>query len=105
VGQEQYHCLHIVSSSNEAPWPHLTILSRFNVVPDGVPWTSGAVHFQEVAFVFYNTEGLGYPQNLNPNPLGGVERPKFLKVAQLMTRMWISFVNYGDPNQHLGGMR
>jgi carboxylesterase type B len=76
---------------------------RFNVVPNGIPWTAGAVHFQEVAFVFDNTEGLGYPQNLNPNPLGGVERPKFLKVAQLMTRMWISFVNHGDPNQHLGG--
>jgi hypothetical protein len=39
------------------------------------------VHFQEVAFVFYNTMDLGYPQNLNPNPLGGPERPKILKAV------------------------
>lgn len=53
--------------------------------------------------MFYNTEGLGYPQNMNPNPLGGVERPKYLELAQLMVRMWISFVNFGDPNTKLGG--
>lgn len=70
---------------------------------NGVPWTYGAVHFQEVAFVFYNTMGLGYPQNGNPNPLGGPRRLKYLEVSQLMCRMWISFVNFGDPNQSLGG--
>ncbi|KAK5675642.1 hypothetical protein LTS10_011742 [Elasticomyces elasticus] len=75
---------------------------RFNVIPNGISWAYGAVHFQEVAFVFYNTMGLGYPQNGNPNPLGGVFREEYLRVAKLMTRMWISFVNYGDPNQHLG---
>ncbi|KAK5715926.1 hypothetical protein LTR15_009751 [Elasticomyces elasticus] len=75
---------------------------RFNVIPNGIPWAYGAVHFQEVAFVFYNTIGLGYPQNGNPNPLGGVFREDYLEVAKLMTRMWISFVNYGDPNQQLG---
>lgn len=46
--------------------------------------------------------GLGYPQNLNPNPLGGPERPKYLKLALQMVRMWISFINYGDPNLSLG---
>ena len=61
------------------------------------------MHFQEVAFVFYNTEGLGYPQNLNPNPLGGVGRADYIRLSQLMVRMWISFINFGDPNQHLGG--
>ncbi|KAK3626610.1 hypothetical protein LTR56_019676 [Elasticomyces elasticus] len=76
---------------------------RFNVIPNGISWAYGAVHFQEVAFVFYNTMGLGYPQNGNPNPLGGVFREEYLRVAKLMTRMWISFVNYGDPNQQLGG--
>lgn len=38
-----------------------------------------------------------------PNPLGGVERPKYLELAQLMVRMWVSFVNFGDPNVRLGG--
>lgn len=47
--------------------------------------------------------GLGYAQNLNPNPMGGPERPKYLKLALQMVRMWISFVNYGDPNKNLGG--
>ena len=70
---------------------------------NGFPWTVGAIHFQEIAFVFYNLDGLGYPQNMLPNPLGGVERAKYLRLAQLMVRMWISFVNFGDPNQQLGG--
>lgn len=75
----------------------------FDVLVNGQPYTAGAAHFQEVGFVFYNTEGLGYAQNLNPNPLGGIERPKYLDLAQLMVRMWISFVNTGNPNTHLGG--
>ncbi|KAF2769967.1 alpha/beta-hydrolase [Teratosphaeria nubilosa] len=75
---------------------------RFNVLVNGQSYIVGSPHFQEVAFVFYNTEGYGYPQNLLPNPLGGVERPEYLKLAQLMVRMWIGFVNYGDPNKHLG---
>lgn len=76
-------------------------MSMFQV--NGISYVFGAVHFQEVAFVFHNTEGYGYPQNGNPNPMGGPERPKYLRVSQLMTRMWISFVNFGDPNRQLGG--
>jgi carboxylesterase type B len=77
---------------------------RFNVLVNGVPFTIGSTHFQEVAFMMYNTMGLGYPQNLVPNPLGGAERPKYLKLAKLMTRMWIGFIHSGDPNDHPGGM-
>jgi len=51
----------------------------------------------------YNTEGYGYPQNGNPNPLGGPNRETYLRVAKQMTRMWISFANFGDPNMNLGG--
>ncbi|KAF2721693.1 carboxylesterase family protein [Polychaeton citri CBS 116435] len=74
----------------------------FDVLVNGVQFWQGSPHFQEVAFVFYNTEGLGYPQNGNPNPLGGVENPAYLKLAKQMVRMWISFVNFGDPNKRLG---
>jgi carboxylesterase type B len=70
---------------------------------NGIPWTYGAVHFQEVAFAFYNTMGLGYPQNLNPNPLGGPNKEEYDNLARLMSRMWVSFVNFGDPNKQLGG--
>ncbi|KAG9856319.1 carboxylesterase family protein, partial [Aureobasidium melanogenum] len=74
----------------------------FNALVNGLPYFAGAVHFQEVAFVFYNTEGLGYPQNGNPNPLGGPARESLVTLAKQMCRMWVSFVNYGDPNMHLG---
>jgi hypothetical protein len=77
--------------------------SIFDAIVNGLSYLAGAVHFQEVAFVFYNTEGLGYPQNGGPNPLGGPERESLLVLAKQMCRMWISFVNYGDPNMHLGG--
>ncbi|EME83367.1 uncharacterized protein MYCFIDRAFT_59107 [Pseudocercospora fijiensis CIRAD86] len=73
---------------------------RFNVLVNGFLSIQGAAHFQEVAFTFYNTEGLGYPQNGNPNPLGGENREQYLALAKQMTRMWISFVNFGDPNRH-----
>jgi hypothetical protein len=79
------------------------IYSVFDAIVNGLSYLTGAVHFQEVAFVFYNTEGLGYPQNGGPNPLGGPERESLLVLAKQMCRMWISFVNYGDPNMYLGG--
>jgi len=75
---------------------------RFNVVVNGGSYQYGVPHFQEVAFVFYNTEGYGYPQNGNPNPLGGPNRETYIRVAKQMTRMWISFANFGDPNMQLG---
>ncbi|KAK6000930.1 hypothetical protein QM012_003013 [Aureobasidium pullulans] len=80
----------------------LTAHCIFNALVNGLPYFAGAVHFQEVAFVFYNTEGLGYPQNGNPNPLGGPARESLVTLAKQMCRMWVSFVNYGDPNMHLG---
>jgi carboxylesterase type B len=70
---------------------------------NGLPASAGAVHFQEVAFVFHNLDGLGYPQNGGPNPFGGPARASLVKLSTQMSRMWISFVNYGDPNMHLGG--
>lgn len=71
---------------------------RFNVLVNGFLSIQGAQHFQEVAFTFYNTEGLGYPQNGNPNPLGGENKEEYLKLAKQMSRMWLSFVVFGNPN-------
>ena len=70
---------------------------RFNVLVNGVPNTIGATHFQEVAFVMDNTNGLGYAQNLVQNPFGG-EPISYIELARLMTRMWASFIYSGDPN-------
>lgn len=51
----------------------------------------------------YSTEGYGYAQNGLPNPMGGPNRPEYVALSRLMVRMWISFINYGDPNRQLGG--
>jgi hypothetical protein len=69
----------------------------FNVLVNGVPNSIGSAHFQEVAFVFDNTNGVGYQQHLLPNPLGG-EPKSYTELATLMTRMWAGFIYGGDPN-------
>jgi hypothetical protein len=104
VGKTWRKVIYLVSSRAYHQRYVLTgVYSIFDAIVNGLSYFAGAVHFQEVAFVFYNTEGLGYPQNGGPNPLGGPERESLLVLAKQMCRMWISFVNYGDPNMHLGG--
>ncbi|KAH6985451.1 Alpha/Beta hydrolase protein, partial [Ilyonectria destructans] len=73
---------------------------RFDTVPAGVdPETLGAAHFQEIAFVFGNTEGKGY--DINPFSITDPRiRAKYLDMSELMSRMWISFTNSGTPNNH-----
>lgn len=68
---------------------------RFNVVPQGLDKFIGATHFQEVAFVFNNLNGLGYAIN----PFAG-EPETYTNLSQLMTRMWASFIHEGNPNGH-----
>ncbi|KAM3075159.1 hypothetical protein ACMFMG_007388 [Clarireedia jacksonii] len=69
----------------------------FNVLVNGLPDYMGAAHFQEVAFVFYNIKGEGYMNAVAKNPFEG-EPESFERLARLMSRMWISFVVDGDPN-------
>lgn len=66
---------------------------RFNVLVNGMAVEEGAKHFQEVAFVFDNTEGQGYAVN----PFEGEPR-SFVELADLMSRMWVAFVSSGNPN-------
>lgn len=70
---------------------------RFNVLVTGVPASVGSTHFQEVAFVFDNLQGLGYPELLGVNPFQG-QPGSYRELARLMTRMWASFIYSGDPN-------
>nr|POE58662.1 lipase 4 [Quercus suber] len=71
---------------------------RFNTIPAGVPWTVGASHFQEVAFVFDNTAGLGYnPQHSTVNPFAD-KPPSYPALARLMSRSWAAFIADLDPN-------
>lgn len=72
---------------------------RFDVVVNGIATAVGSTHFQEVAFVFNNIEGLGYATN----PFGNMsesDNEKFNNLSTLMCRSWISFIADGDPNNH-----
>ncbi|OJD32085.1 carboxylesterase family protein [Diplodia corticola] len=73
---------------------------HFDTVPAGInPITLGAAHFQEVAFVFRNTRGTGYESD--PFAVQDPElRQKFDGLAELMSSMWVSFVDSHSPNNH-----
>ncbi|PQE04776.1 hypothetical protein CJF30_00004557 [Rutstroemia sp. NJR-2017a BBW] len=69
----------------------------FDVLVNGNPDYIGATHFQEVAFVFHNIRGEGYMNAVAVNPFEG-EPETFVRLATMMSRMWISFVVDLDPN-------
>lgn len=71
---------------------------RFNVLVNGLPAEIGATHFQEVAFVFDNVDGLGYATS----PFAG-EGQSFVDLASLMSNSWASFVHDLDPNSFRSG--
>lgn len=66
---------------------------RFDTRPNGIPAFIGVTHFQEVAFVFNNTRGVGY----DTNPFGGMP-VTYYQLAELMSRSWAAFVSDLDPN-------
>ncbi|CAK7213773.1 hypothetical protein SEUCBS140593_001958 [Sporothrix eucalyptigena] len=70
---------------------------HFDVRANGDTPEIGSTHFVEVAFVFHNTQGNGYKNVVAVDPFEG-EPETFFELATLMSRMWVSFVNYGDPN-------
>ncbi|KAF9870017.1 carboxylesterase [Colletotrichum karsti] len=70
---------------------------RFDVTTTGTPQYIGATHFQEVAFVFYNLNGLGY----DSNPFGGndtVYTEKATALAKTISLSWVNFFAHLDPN-------
>ncbi|KAM0231561.1 hypothetical protein ACHAPO_008409 [Fusarium lateritium] len=87
--------------SNQA-WAHYGVPSYsflFDTVTATMdPKTLGAAHFQEMPYVFGNTQGVGYDED--PFPSNIAERQKHYKLAEIMSRMWISFVTTGSPNSH-----
>lgn len=65
----------------------------WNVYVNGIAAVYGATHFQEVAFVFNNVNGIGYATN----PFAG--KPEtFVELADLMSKMWVAFIHDTDPN-------
>ncbi|KAE8366167.1 Alpha/Beta hydrolase protein [Aspergillus caelatus] len=67
---------------------------RFNMRGADVPYLSGAAHFEEVAFVFNNIEGLGYHYG---KPFEGMPE-SYSQLSTLMASMWASFIHDLDPN-------
>ena len=57
----------------------------------------GVAHFQEIPFVFGNWQGVGW--DVNPLPAGD-EETRYHKLAETMSRMWISFAVNHSPNYH-----
>ena len=74
---------------------------HFNVVPNGVGAWLGSGHFREVAFVFDDTTGVGYDTVVAVDPFGG-KGEEFDGMARLISRMWVSFIVGGDPNDSGG---
>jgi len=54
-------------------------------------------HFQEVAFVFNNIDGLGYAVDPFQN-----KSQSYIDLSNLMSKSWASFVNDLDPNSWSG---
>jgi carboxylesterase type B len=57
----------------------------------------GVAHFQEIPFVFNNWQGVGW--EVNPIPQG-LEKSRYRRLAETMSRMWISFAVTHSPNNH-----
>ncbi|EME45431.1 hypothetical protein DOTSEDRAFT_43773 [Dothistroma septosporum NZE10] len=71
---------------------------RFNTQPAGATPIQGVGHFQEVAFVFDNTQGLGYDaEHGTINPFTNRTKP-YYELAELMSKSWASFIYDLDPN-------
>lgn len=60
-----------------------------------MPSAIGATHFQEVAFVFNNKDGLGYPP-VSVDPFSG-EPQSYFNLSDKMSTAWVSFVHDGNP--------
>lgn len=66
----------------------------FDVTVNGNPPYVAATHFQEVAFVFDNTLGVGYA---DPKPFANTT-DAFSALAKAMSYSWVNFIVGLDPN-------
>jgi len=75
-----------------------TFAYRFNVVYNSLPPWFGSMHALEFPLVFQNLGKFEDPAD-GQNPFEGMPK-SFYDLADLMSRMWISFVHDMDPNGH-----
>ncbi|KAI4740294.1 alpha/beta-hydrolase [Aureobasidium sp. EXF-12298] len=67
---------------------------RFNAIPAG---SSYVAHFQEVAFVFNNLNGIGYAVDPFAN-----KSSAFTELSDFMSKSWVTFVHDLNPNGYAG---
>ncbi|KAH9903987.1 Alpha/Beta hydrolase protein [Xylariomycetidae sp. FL2044] len=79
-------------------WSSPSWAYRFDVTVHGIPASSAATHFQEVAFVFYNLAGNGYAENPFGGGDGDDDSDALGDLALAMSSAWINFVVGLDPN-------
>jgi len=92
--------MHIPRRITSAAWAAMnaTVYSyRFNVLVNGINSAGGSNHFEEVSFVFYNLDGVGYPPAGYEPPFQGKTK-SYRELAKVMTLRWASFVADLDPN-------
>ncbi|KAF2726003.1 carboxylesterase family protein-like protein [Polychaeton citri CBS 116435] len=70
---------------------------RFNAIPAGISWPISVTHFQEVAFVFNNLQGLGYAVNAFEG-----KGDSYTQLSELMSKSWASFVADGNVSGWAG---
>ncbi|KAM0165000.1 hypothetical protein ACHAPG_000249 [Botrytis cinerea] len=97
AGDLQQHAPRRLMSQSWAKYNVSSYSYHWNVLVNGIKLSLGATHFQEVAFVFNNTGGIGYDTAVSQNPFEG-EPETFDQLAVMMSGMWISFIVSGDPN-------
>ncbi|KAF4964382.1 hypothetical protein FSARC_7681 [Fusarium sarcochroum] len=93
------HAMHFQRRRANKAWATQGLPSyayRFNISTNGKPPYVGVTHFEEVAFVFYNTNGDGY--DVNPFGGDGTYPTDAKAMAKTITTGWINFFNTLDPN-------
>lgn len=98
IGDLKMHAARRLASQSWARFNVTAYSYHFNVLTNGLAAELGAAHFSEVAFVFYNTMGLGYHNAVASDPFEN-EPETFEQLAKMMSRMWVSFIVNLDPNQ------
>ncbi|KAJ4267058.1 hypothetical protein NW762_003156 [Fusarium torreyae] len=71
----------------------------FDTVPANLnASTLGVAHFQEIPYAFGNSQAVGW--ETDPFPSEPILRKKYEELAEIMSRMWISFATTRSPNHH-----
>ena len=94
-GDFAFHASRRLTNQQYARYNTTSYAYRFNTIPYPLDNIIGVTHFQEVAFVFNNINGLGYAEN----PFQG-KPPSYYTLSKLMSCMWVSFIHDGNPNNH-----